>query len=88
MDDTWDFEHTAALIANCDLIVSSDTAVAHLAAAMGKPTWLLLKYSPEWRWGMQGESSFWYPSMRLFRQRQPGDWADVLQRVAQAIQLR
>ena len=82
---TWDFVETAAIIANCDLIVTSDTAVAHLAAGMGHPTWLLLVAVPEWRWGVEGESSFWYPSMWLFRQREQGNWAEVMERVATAL---
>lgn len=79
---TWDFLETAAIIANCDLIISSDTAVAHLAAGMGKTTWLLLKKVPDWRWGMEGDTSFWYPSMRIFRQNKRGDWPEVMERVA------
>jgi tetratricopeptide (TPR) repeat protein/ADP-heptose:LPS heptosyltransferase len=81
---TWDFLNTAAIIANCDLIITSDTAVAHLAGGMGKPTWLLLHHVPDWRWGLHGESTFWYPSMRLFRQQERGNWAEVMQRVASA----
>ena len=85
IDTTWDFEETAAIIANCDLVVSSDTAVAHLAAGMGQPTWLLLTTVPEWRWGMEGETTFWYPTMRLFRQRERGNWSEVMERVARAV---
>ncbi|MEB3165182.1 MAG: tetratricopeptide repeat protein [Cyanobacteriota bacterium] len=86
ISDSWGFLDTAAIIANCDLVISSDTAIAHLAGGMGRPTWLLLKQVPEWRWGLQGEDSFWYPSMRLFRQRERGNWEEVLQRVAEALQ--
>jgi Flp pilus assembly protein TadD len=86
ISDSWPFPDTAAIIANCDLVISSDTAIAHLAGGMGKPTWLLLKQVPEWRWGLQGEGSFWYPSMRLFRQRDRGNWDEVLERVAEALQ--
>lgn len=82
VDETWDFLETAAMIAHCDRVISSDTAVAHLAGGMGKDTWLLLKHTPEWRWGSEGERCFWYPTMRLFRQRQQGDWPEVMQRVA------
>ena len=78
----WDFLETAAIIANCDLIITSDTVVAHLAGGMGKTTWLLLKQVPDWRWGMEGDRSFWYPSMRLFRQKERGNWAEVMERVA------
>ena len=81
--DLNDWEDTAALIANLDLVICCDTAVAHLAAAMGKPTWILLHHSPCWRW-LQGRSdSPWYPSVRLFKQARAGDWADVVDRVAQ-----
>ena len=86
INQTWDFVETAAIIANCDLIITSDTAVAHLAAGMGHPTWLLLTTVPDWRWGMTGDTSFWYPSMRLFRQRERGNWAEVMDRVATALQ--
>ena len=82
---TWDFLETAAILANCDLVISSDSALVHLAAALGRPTWLLLKQVPEWRWGLEGERSFWYPSLRLFRQRRRGDWAELMGRVAAAL---
>ena len=77
-----DLTDTAALIANLDLAICIDTAVAHLAGALGKPTWLLLPYSPDWRWMWQREDSPWYPTMRLFRQATPGDWSGPIQRVA------
>lgn len=86
VSEAWDFLETAAILANCDLVITSDTSLAHLAGGMGKPTWLLLKKVPEWRWGLAAEESFWYPTMRLFRQRQRGDWAEVLERVADALQ--
>jgi len=86
INKTWDFLETAAIIANCDLIITSDTSTAHLAGGLGKTTWLLLKKVPDWRWGVKGESSFWYPSMRLFRQEERGNWDEVLQRVAKALQ--
>ncbi|TGG79893.1 MAG: tetratricopeptide repeat protein, partial [Aphanocapsa feldmannii 288cV] len=82
----WDFVETAAIILNCDLIITSDTVVAHLAGGLGKPTWLLLKNIPDWRWGIAGEISFWYPSMRLFRQQERGNWPEVMQRVATALE--
>ena len=86
INETWDFLETAAIIANCDLIITSDTSVAHLAGGMGKTTWLLLKKVPDWRWGLDGETTFWYPSMRLFRQKERGNWDEVMQRVAEALQ--
>ena len=85
INDTWDFLETAAIIANCDLIVTSDTAVAHLAGGLGKPTWLLLHHVPDWRWGLEGENTFWYPSMRLFRQQKKGDWKSVINRVDESL---
>jgi tetratricopeptide (TPR) repeat protein len=85
VNETWDFVQTAAIIACCDLIITSDSAVAHLAGGMGKTTWLLLQQVPDWRWGLEGEHTFWYPSTRLFRQREAGNWAEVMQRVATAL---
>jgi tetratricopeptide (TPR) repeat protein len=79
--DLHDFADTAALIANLDLVIGADTAVIHLAAAMGKPVWLLLPAIPDWRWLMNREDSPWYPTMRLYRQTSLGDWAEVLNRV-------
>jgi len=86
VNEIWDFLETAAIIANCDLIVTSDTAVAHLAGGMGKSTWLLLQNIPDWRWGLEGDSTFWYPTMRLFRQREKGNWDEVIRRIALALQ--
>ena len=82
INNTWNFLETAAIIQNCDLVITTDTSVAHLSAGMGKTTWLLLKYIPEWRWGLQGEKTFWYPSMRLFRQSRHDNWANLLKKVA------
>ena len=76
-----DFADSAALIAQLDLVVTVDTAVAHLAGAMGKPAWVLLPYSPDWRWLLDRDDSPWYPSLRLFRQSSRGSWQDVVQRV-------
>jgi len=80
-----DFADTAAILENCDLVISVDTALAHLAGAMAKPTWLLLPQRAEWRWLKQGDTSLWYPTMRLFRGTKPDDWPDVLMRVATAL---
>ncbi len=77
----FDFEETAAFIENLDLVISVDTAVAHLAGALGKPVWTLLPFIPDWRWLLQREDSPWYPTMRLFRQSTIGDWGAVLNRV-------
>lgn len=76
-----DFADTAALIADLDLILSVDTAVAHLAGAMGKPIWLLNRFDSCWRWPPEWNNSPWYPTMRIFRQSIPGDWKSVILRV-------
>lgn len=81
-----DFADTATIIEQLDLVVSVDTAVAHLAGAMAKPVWTLLPYSPDWRWMSDREDSPWYPTMRLFRQAKLGDWEEVLQRVYDSLQ--
>lgn len=80
-----DFADTAAAMAALDLIVTSDTAAAHLAGALGRPTWLMLPFVPSWRWGMDGAGTPWYPTMRLFRQTGPGDWAGVVARMRAAL---
>lgn len=80
-----DYGDTAAVIAQLDLVISVDTSVAHLAGAMAKPCWTLLSYSADWRWLRDRNDSPWYPTMRLFWQTQPGDWAGVLSRVAAAL---
>jgi len=77
-----DLAETAALIATLDLVITTDTCIAHLAGAMGKTVWILLPHLSDWRWMQQRETSPWYPSARLFRQRAPGDWAGVMERVA------
>ncbi len=81
-DDLRDFADTAALIANLDLVITVDTAVAHLAGAMAKPVWVLLEFAPAWRWLLGRSDSPWYPTMRLFRQSKRGDWEGVLAQVA------
>jgi tetratricopeptide (TPR) repeat protein len=80
-----DFSDTAAVIDNLDLVIAVDTAVAHLAGAMGKRVWVLLPFTAEWRWLVGREDSPWYPTMRLFRQAQPGDWHGVVQRVVESL---
>jgi Flp pilus assembly protein TadD len=82
MDDCRDFEDTAALIANLDLVISVDTAVVHLAGAMGRPVWLLNRAGSEWRWGLSGHHSPWYPSLRIFRQLQRMNWSPVIDEIA------
>jgi tetratricopeptide (TPR) repeat protein len=76
-----DFSATAAAIEAMDLVITVDTALAHLAGALGKPTWLLLPHAPDWRWLLNRDDSPWYPTMRLYRQATPGDWSTVIGRV-------
>jgi tetratricopeptide (TPR) repeat protein len=80
-----DFTDTAAAIENLDLVISVDTSVLHLAGAMGKPVWALLPYAPEWRWMLNRRDSPWYPTMRLFRQKEWGQWEPVFNQVAQEL---
>ncbi|MFO1361145.1 MAG: tetratricopeptide repeat protein [Burkholderiales bacterium] len=77
-DELASFDDTAALVACLDLVVTVDTAVAHLAGALGKPVWLLTPFAPDWRWLLERADSPWYPTMRLFRQRAPRDWGGVV----------
>jgi tetratricopeptide (TPR) repeat protein len=81
-----DFADTAALVANLDLVISIDSAIAHLAGALGRPTWLLNRFESEWRWLLNREDSPWYPTMRIFNQPSFGDWESVLQSIAAALQ--
>jgi ADP-heptose:LPS heptosyltransferase len=79
------FLDSAAIASIADLVVTSDTALAHLAGAMGVPVWLALSHVPDWRWGPAGEDCAWYPTMRLFRQPAPGDWRGVFTKMADAL---
>ena len=83
VNQTWDFLEIASLLKYCDLVIACDSGISHLSGALNKPTWLLLKHSPCWRWGPApiGRHSFWYPSMRIFRQRYAGDWSGVIHQV-------
>ena len=81
-----DFRDTAAAIAALDLVISVDTAVAHLAGALNRPAWVLLPFSPDWRWLLGRADSPWYPSLRLFRQPRPNAWTEVIAAVAQALE--
>src|SRR5207248_7697845 len=83
-----DFGDTAAVISQLDLVVCVDTAVAHLAGALGKSVWLLLPKPTDFRWLEEREDSPWYPTMRLFRQSRRGEWEDVIQRVKLALERR
>ncbi len=75
------FMDVAAVMRSLDLVITSDTSIAHLAGALGRPTWVALKQVPDWRWLLDRDDSPWYPTMRLFRQRRAGDWAAVFERV-------
>jgi hypothetical protein len=81
-----DFSDTAALIANLDLVVTIDSATAHLAGALGKPVWVLLPFMADWRWMQARSDSPWYPSMRLFRQNKAGDWTSAIADVVKELQ--
>jgi ADP-heptose:LPS heptosyltransferase len=76
-----DFSDTAALIENLDLVISVDTSTAHLAGALGKPTWILNRFDACWRWLLDRQDTPWYPTVRLYRQDAPGDWSGMLERV-------
>ena len=76
-----DLAETAALIANLDLVITTDTSIAHLAGAMGKPVWIMLPHLADWRWMERTETTPWYPTARLFRQQSPGDWPGLVERV-------
>ena len=83
-----DFADTAALVEALDLVISVDTAVAHLAGALGRPVWVLNRFDQCWRWLRDRDDSPWYPTARLFRQRTPGDWNGVIREVAAALRDR
>ena len=80
------FIDCAAVMSHLDLIISSDTSIAHLAGALARPTWLALKYVPEWRWQLDRRDSPWYPTMRLFRQDTDGDWKSVFAKIEQELE--
>lgn len=80
-----DMAHTAAVLALSDLMLAVDTSVVHLAGALGRPTWIMLPFAADWRWGVSGETTAWYPQARLFRQTALGDWPAVIARVRDAL---
>jgi ADP-heptose:LPS heptosyltransferase len=82
-----DFSDTAAILSSVDLVISSDTSVAHLAGALGKPVWVLLQYVPDWRWLLERGDSPWYPTARLFRQPKIDDWESVIRQVKDRLSL-
>ena len=81
------FEDTAAVMSNCDLIITSDTAIAHLAGALGCRTWVALKKVPDWRWMLDRNDSPWYPNMTLYRQIDRGNWEYVFEIILKDLQL-
>ncbi len=84
-NDLTDFGETAAVVANLDLVITVDTAIGHLAGALGKPVWIMLPKASDWRWLLERSDSPWYPTARLFRQRTPGEWEPVIAEVAAAL---
>src|SRR5262249_57222023 len=79
------FVDTAAVLDSLDLIITSDTSIAHLAGALARPTWVALKHVPDWRWMLDRKDSPWYPKMRLFRQPRLGDWENVFPQICRAL---
>ncbi len=84
-EDIDDFADTAALIDNLDLVITIDTSIAHLAGALGKKVWVLLKDVPDWRWLLDRTDSPWYPTMRLFRQATPGQWQTPIRQIVEEL---
>lgn len=82
VDDLYDYHDTAALISCLDLVITVDTSVAHLAGALGKPVWMLSRFDSCWRWGIDREDTPWYPNMKIYNQKEPYNWADVIDRLA------
>jgi len=87
VDGAWDFEETAALVMNCDLIITNDTYLPHLAGGLGKQCWLILSKIPEWRWGRTGSLTHWYPTLTLFRQKILLDWEPVFSELTEQFDL-
>jgi ADP-heptose:LPS heptosyltransferase len=84
LDARNDLDGTALMIEALDVVITVDTSIAHLAAALGRPVWVMLAYAADWRWGY-GERTSWYPTVRLFRQSTPGDWASVVRDIDSAL---
>jgi ADP-heptose:LPS heptosyltransferase len=83
-----DFSETAALVSCLDLVITVDTSIAHLAGTMGCPTWIMLPHTPDYRWMLDRDDSPWYPTVRLFRQTEAGDYAAVIARVREELLAR
>jgi hypothetical protein len=82
------FVETAAMMANLDLVITTDTSIAHLAGALGRPTWIVLRHVPDWRWGPTGDTTPWYPTARLFRNQARNDWNGLFGEIASAVRTR
>jgi hypothetical protein len=84
-DRLGDFHNTAAIVKNLDLVITCDSAPAHVAGALGVPVWVALPFAPDWRWMLDRSDTPWYPTMRLFRQRRAGEWQDVFDEIERAL---
>ena len=84
-DPLRDLDNFAAQISALDLVISVDNSTVHMAGALGKPVWVLLPFSPDWRWMLNREDSPWYPTVRLFRQPSPGDWGSVIAKIREEL---
>ncbi len=80
-DELKDFLDTASFVSSMDLVITSDTSIVHLCGALGVKTWLCVPSNPDWRWGREGEKTFWYPSVTLFRQSKKGNWDEVFEKI-------
>ncbi len=87
VDRAFSFAETAAIVENCDLVITTDTSMAHLAGGMGKRTWLLLQKISDWRWGVNEQTTFWYPTIKIFRQKYKGDWKEVIFRLSHELKI-
>jgi len=86
LDHVTAIHDVVALMPSLDLVIAADTAIAHIAGALAKTTWTLLPFAPDWPWTLAGDSSPWYPTMRLFRQSAPGNWATPMEQVRMALE--
>ena len=86
VDESLDFEETMSVLANCELLISTDSSVVHLAGAIGLKTWVALNWVPEWRWGLDGKKTAWYTSMQLFRKQKNEEWSDVISKMVNQYQ--
>ena len=82
-----DFADTAAIVNKLDLVITVDTSIAHLAASINKPTWVMLSHNNDWRWGIDNTKTAWYPSMTLYRPLSPGNWSSIMDHIEKDLQL-